>query len=226
MAIEQGPDAYIHQSVRAYGRNRVGAHGIVLEDVILGYPTAEILVELRETRRAAEYLDYVGTILGVNAVIRSHSVFYRDVVVGHHVRTGHRVTVREGCRIGDHVLIGSNVVIDNGCGLGSHVSIQTNVYLPTGTDIGDHVFLGPNCVILNDRYPVREGSKLDAPVIERGVTVGGNVTLLPGIRLGEDCFVAAGAVVTRDVPGWHLAMGSPATFTPLPERLRTLNQID
>lgn len=225
MAIEQSQNVYLHQSVRGYGKNRVADNGIVLEDVILGYPTADVLLELRSKRTAAEYLDYEGTDIGANAVIRSHSVFYRNVTVGHHVRTGHRVTVREGCRIGDHVLIGSNVVIDSNCRLGSHISIQSNVYIPTGTEIGDYVFLGPNCVILNDRYPIRDGSKLEGPVLEHGVTVGGNVTILPGVRLGEGCFIAAGAVVTKDVPKWHMAIGSPASFKALPERLRTMNQI-
>jgi len=225
MPIQQGKNVYIHQTVRAYGQNVVGDEGIILEDVILGYPTADVLLDLRHKRTAAEYLDYPGTTLGPNALIRSHSVLYKNVVMGHHVRTGHRIMVREGCTIGDHVLIGSNVVIDNNCKLGSHISIQSNVYLPTGTQIGDLVFLGPNCVILNDRFPIREGSALEPPVIERGVTVGGAATILPGVRLGEGCFVAASAVVTKDVPPWHMAIGSPATFRELPEKLKTLNRI-
>jgi acetyltransferase-like isoleucine patch superfamily enzyme len=226
MPIVQGDNVYVHQSVRAYGHNTVAENGIVLEEVILGYPTSEVLLDLRHRRTAAEYLDYKGTTLGANALIRSHSVLYRNVVVGHHVRTGHRVMVREGCTIGDHVLIGSNVVIDNNCKLGSHISIQSNVYLPTGTQIGDLVFLGPNCTILNDRWPIRAGSKLEPPILERGVSVGGSATILPGVRLGEGCVVAAAAVVTKDVPPWHLAIGSPATFRELPPEQRTLNRIE
>jgi acetyltransferase-like isoleucine patch superfamily enzyme len=226
MAINQGSDVFIHQSVRAYGRNCVGDHGIILEDVILGYPTADILLELRAKKTAAEYLEYSGTTFGPNVVIRSHSVFYRDVQTGHHVRSGHRVMVREGCRIGDHVLLGSNVVIDSYCKIGSHVSIQSNVYIPTGTEIGDYAFLGPNCVILNDRYPIRTGSKLEGPVLERGVTVGGGATILPRVRLGEGAFVAAGAIVTKDVPAWHFAIGSPAVMSGLPDELRVLNKIE
>ncbi len=225
MTIEQGANVYIHQSVRTYGKNRVGDNGIILEDVILGYPTTDILLELRAHRLAAEYLDYEGTDIGANAVIRSQAVFYRNVIVGHNVRTGHRAMIRENCRIGDHVMVGSNVVIDNDCTIGSHVSIQSSVYIPTGTRIGDFVFLGPNCVILNDPYPIREGSCLKAPALARGVTVGGNATILPGVQLGEGCFVAAGALVTKDVPAWSLAIGSPARFTDLPAHLRNLNRI-
>jgi len=226
MAIDQGENVYVHQSVRAYGRNRLGENSIVLEDVILGYPTADVLIELRSKRTAAEYLDYAGTSFGTDALVRSHSVFYRNVTVGNHVRTGHRVIVREACAIGDHVLLGSGVVLDSNCVVGSHVSIQSNVYLPTGTRVGDYVFLGPNAVILNDPFPIREGSKLLAPVLERGVTVGGGATILPGVRVGEGSFIAAGAIVTKDVPAWQLAIGSPARVKPLPDRLRMLNRIE
>ena len=72
MPIEQGTNVYIHQSVRAYGKNRVGDDGIVLEDVILGYPTTDILLDVSARRIAAEYLDYSGTVIANNAVIRSH----------------------------------------------------------------------------------------------------------------------------------------------------------
>jgi acetyltransferase-like isoleucine patch superfamily enzyme len=226
MPITQGENVYIHQSVRAYGQNTVAEGGIVLEEVILGYPTADVLLDLRHRRTAAEYLDYKGVTLGPYALIRSHSILYKNVTMGHHVRTGHRVMVREGCTIGDHVLIGTNVVIDNNCRLGSNISIQSNVYLPTGTQVGDFVFLGPNCVILNDRFPIRDGSKLEPAIIEKGVTVGGSATILPGVRLGEGCMVAASAVVTKDVPPWHLAIGMPATTRELPPEKRTLNRIE
>jgi acetyltransferase-like isoleucine patch superfamily enzyme len=225
MAIDQGSNVYMHQSVRAYGRNRVGDDSLVLEEVILGHPTADVLLELKARKSSSEYVDYEGTHIGANAVIRSHAVFYRDVVMGHHVRTGHRVLVREGCRIGNHVLIGSNVVIDNNCTIGNNVSLQTNVYIPTGTAISDDVFMGPHCVILNDPFPIRDGSTIDPVVIERGVSVGGNATILPGVTLHEGCFVAAGAVVTKNVPPWHLAIGSPATFRELPQDLKTFNRI-
>jgi acetyltransferase-like isoleucine patch superfamily enzyme len=87
------------------------------------------------------------------------------------------------------------------------------------------VFLGPNVVITNDPYPVRTGSGLDPVRLCRGATIGGNATLCPGIVVGEGAFVAAGAIVTRDVPPWHLAIGGPARFRPLPKSLKMRNKI-
>jgi acetyltransferase-like isoleucine patch superfamily enzyme len=116
-------------------------------------------------------------------------------------------------------------VIDNNTRIGSRVSIQSTVYIPTGTIIEDRVFIGPNAVFLNDRFPVRLEEPLTAPRIRRGPTIGGNATILPGVTVGEGAFVAAGAIVTADVPPWHLAIGSPARFRRLPARLRRTNKI-
>jgi len=105
------------------------------------------------------------------------------------------------------------------------VSIQSNVYIPTNTVVESFVFLGPNVVLTNDKYPIREEYPLKGPIIKRGATVGANAVVLPGVEIGEGAFVAAGAVVTRDVPAWKLAVGVPAKILDLPERLKTLNRI-
>lgn len=225
MIEKYGRGCLLHDSLRTYGRNFVGRRTMILENVILGYPTSDILLKMMSRRTRTEDLDYVGVRIGHFCIIRSEAVIYRDVVIGNYVRTGHKVLIREGCRIGDHVLVGTNVVIDNETTIGSRVSIQSTVYIPTGTTVEDCVFIGPNAVFLNDRFPVRTRAPLAPPRICRGATIGGNSTILPGITVGEGAFVAAGAVVTRDVPAWHRAMGSPARFEPLPAKLRKLNRI-
>jgi acetyltransferase-like isoleucine patch superfamily enzyme len=116
-------------------------------------------------------------------------------------------------------------VIDGNCRIGSHVSIQSNVYIPTNTVIEDYVFLGPCCVLANDKYPVRVPYDLKGPVIRKGASVGANATLLPGIEVGEGAMVAAGALVTKNVPPWKLAIGCPAKIAELPEALKTANRI-
>jgi len=225
MIERYGRGCLLHDSLRTYGRNWIGAYTMILENVILGYPTSDILLEVMSRRTRNEDLTYGGVTIGNRCVIRSDAVFYRDVVIGNYVRTGHKVLVRERSRIGNHVLVGTNVVIDNDTTIGSYVSIQTAVYIPTGTVIADRVFIGPSASFLNDKYPIRSREPLAAPVIQRGATIGGNSTILPGVTVGEGAFVAAGAVVTKDVPPWHLAVGSPARTTPLPRRLRRTNRI-
>ena len=164
-------------------------------------------------------------VLGDNAVIRSHSVIYRDVVVGNNLRTGHGVLIREGTRIGDNVLVGTGTIIDGHSSIGSHVSIQSRAYIPTNTVIGDHVFIGPYVVLTNDKYPIRKDYKLCGPTISNGASIGANAVILPGVKIGVGAMVAAGACVTRDVPDWKLAIGFPARIADLPEDLRVQNAI-
>lgn len=225
MIEKYGRGSLLHDSLKTYGRNWIGSRTMILEGVILGYPTSDVLLKIMGQRTRHEDLTYVGVRIGSRCVIRSEAVIYRDVVIGDYVRTGHKVLIREGCRIGNHVLVGTNVVIDNETTIGSRVSIQSTVYIPTGTVIEDRVFIGPNAVFLNDRFPVRTAAPLLAPKISRGATIGGNATILPGVKVGQGAFVAAGAVVTRDVPAWHMAIGAPARFEPLPRKLRRTNRI-
>lgn len=164
-------------------------------------------------------------IIGKNAFIRSNTVIYDDVEIGADFKTGHGVVVREKTRIGDDVLIGTNSVIEGNCTLGNNISIQSNVYIPIKTIIEDNVFIGPCACLTNDKYPVRIDFDLKGPIIRRGASVGANSTFLSGVEIGEGAMVAAGAIVTHDVPSNYLAIGAPARIKPLPPRLRTLNKI-
>jgi acetyltransferase-like isoleucine patch superfamily enzyme len=196
-----------------------------MENVTLGYPGGRVLDELLAAGKGPGESPFRGVTVGDNAVIRPGTTVYCDVVAGSCFRTGHNALVREQTTLGDSVLVGTNVVIDGHCVICSHVSIQSNAYVPTNTVIEDHVFLGPCCVLANDKYPVRVPYELRGPVLRKGATVGANATLLPGVEVGEGAMVAAGAVVTKNVPSWRLAIGCPAKFVELPESLRSLNRI-
>lgn len=163
---------------------------------------------------------------GDRCVFRAFTTVYGDVELGDEVKTGHYCLIREQTIIGSHVTVGSGVIIDGQVRIGSFVKLESNVYIPTHTTIGNYVFLGPGATLTNDRYPMRrrEAYRPEGPALEDGVTVGASAVLLPGVRIGEGAMVAAGSVVTRDVPAWHLAVGSPARFQPLPDDLRERNQ--
>jgi acetyltransferase-like isoleucine patch superfamily enzyme len=225
MIERYGRGCLLHDTLRTYGRNRIGRRTMILENVILGYPTSDVLLNIMSRRTRNEDLDFEGVTIGDHCIIRSDVVIYRDVVMGNYVRTGHKVLIRERTRIGSHVLVGTNVVVDNDTRIGNRVSLQSGVYIPTGTIIEDWVFVGPHASFLNDRFPIRVTGPLTAPKIRRGATIGGNATILPGVTVGEGAFVAAGSVVTSDVPPWHLAKGSPARHQPLPSKLRRRNRI-
>jgi acetyltransferase-like isoleucine patch superfamily enzyme len=163
--------------------------------------------------------------VGGNAVIRDGTIIYGDVTIGDDFKAGHFVLIREKTQIGNNVLVGTHSVIEGYCTLGDNIKLQTGVYLPMFTTIGSNVFVGPYATFLNDKYPVRKNYELKGPVVEDDVSVGANATILPGIRIGKGAFIAAGAVVTRDVPPGKLARGNPAQVYELPEHLQGRNKI-
>lgn len=169
--------------------------------------------------------DVAPLVLLGSATIRSGSVIYAASEIGDDFQTGHNVMVREKSKIGKHVLVGTGTVVDGQLTIGNYVKIESNCYLCTDMTIGNQCFFGPNVVCTNDRLPLRQRDKYVpiGPVIEDNVTIGGGVTLCPGVRVGEGSFVAAGSVVTKDVPPGSLVKGNPARSSPLPEEFKEPN---
>ena len=192
-----------------YGINTIGEGARIFEPVTLGFPSRDNM----------DKTGFTGTIIGKNAVIRSGTIIYCDVTIGDHFQSGHNVIVREKTKIGDRVGIGTSVIIEGNSVIGNDVSLQSMVYIPTDTVIGNHVFIGPNTVLTNDRYPPTRIGGLKGPQIGDAAAIGANTTLLPGVCIGEGALVAAGAIVTRDVPAYKLAIGAPAKITDLPEKM-------
>ncbi len=189
-----------------YGINSLGPDAQIFEPVTLGFPSRE---KIQKT-------GYTGTTIGKNSVIRSGTILYWDVIAGDFFQTGHNVVIREETRIGDRVSIGTATVIDGHTTIGNDVSLQSRVYLPTNTRIGNHVFIGPNAIFTNDRYPPGRIGGLDGPHVMDGAAIGANATLLPGVCIGKGALVAAGAIVTHEVPDHMMAIGAPAKIRELP----------
>ncbi|NIO21593.1 MAG: N-acetyltransferase [Candidatus Aenigmarchaeota archaeon] len=147
--------------------------------------------------------------IGENSIIRSGTVIYSGVEIGKKLTTGHNVLIRENTTIGDEVLIGTNATIDGDCRIGNKVKIQTGAYIPRNTIIEDGAFLGPFCVLTNDKH-MEYGAKLEGPTIKKGAKIGANATILPGVVVGENAMVGAGAVVAKDVKSGDVVVGNPA----------------
>jgi len=215
----------VHCSTKVYGNSHLGHSSKILENVMLGYPDASVLDEITKKKINVDDHEYEGTVIGNNAIIRPNSTIYCKVKIGNNFRTGHNILIRENTTIGDDVLIGTNTIVDGNTTIGSNVSIQGNVYIPTNTTIEDNVFIGPCAVLANDKYPIRKKYDLKGPVLRKGASIGANSTILPGIEIGEGAMVAAGALVTKNVPSWKLAIGAPAKIIDMPEDLKVLNII-
>lgn len=163
--------------------------------------------------------------IGKNARLRAGSIIYADVSAGDFFQTGHHAMIRENTAIGNHVVIGTNTVIDGNATIADFVKIESNCYICTHVTIGSRVFFGPNVTLLNDKYPLkmRDDYNPTGPVIEDDVTLGGGVVVLPGVRVGAGSFVAAGAVVTKDVPPKSFVKGVPGAASALPAKLQERN---
>jgi len=197
-----------------YGKNRIGAGSQVFESVTLGFPSREFMGKS----------GFDGTTIGKDAVLRSGTIIYCEVVIGDRFQTGHNVMIREKTRIGNHVSIGTGAIIEGNTRIGDDVNLQSMVYIPTSTEIGDRVFIGPNAVLTNDRYPPSGIGGLVGPVVECDAAIGANATILPGVHIGEGALVAAAAVVTRDVPAHMLAVGAPAKIRDLPTEIAQIQR--
>lgn len=120
------------------------------------------------------------------------------------------------CSIGENCIFGQNTFVADGVIIGNHVKVQNNVSIYAGTIIEDDVFLGPACVltnVLNPRAQVNRHNVYEKTIIRKGTTVGANATIVCGIELGRYCFIAAGAVVTKNVPDYALMAGVPGKQT-------------
>lgn len=133
--------------------------------------------------------------------------------IGEGTKIWHFCHIMKNSQIGKYCIFGQNVHVASGVVIGDNVKIQNNVSVYTGVIIEDDVFLGPSCVLTNITNPrsqiVRHGL-FEKTVIKRGATVGANATIVCGIELGRYCFIAAGAVVAKNVPDYALMQGIPA----------------
>jgi acetyltransferase-like isoleucine patch superfamily enzyme len=151
-------------------------------------------------------------ILEAGVMVGCGAVVFAGARIGERAIIGDQAHIREGATVGPETVIGRASAIGSAARLGARVRVQTNVWLTSYSVVEDDVFIGPGVVTTNDDAMARGGPgyELEGPTLRRACRVGGGVVLAPGVEIGEEAFVAAGAVVTRDVPARTLVMGVPA----------------
>ena len=133
--------------------------------------------------------------------------------IGANTKIWHFCHISAGAEIGENCSFGQNCYVAPGVKIGDGVKVQNNVSLYTGVIVEDDVFLGPSCVltnVINPRAAISRKDEYKTTLIKKGVTIGANATIICGVTIGEYAFIAAGAVVTKDVPPHALMKGIPA----------------
>jgi len=151
--------------------------------------------------------------LGAGTVVSTGAVVFAGTTIGERVIVGDQACVRERCSIGDDVVIGRGSLVENDTTVGALTKIQAHAYITAYSLLEDNVFIAPCVITTNDNFMGRTEKRhelIKGPTIRRGARVGGGAVLLPGIEIGEEAFIGAGAVVIRDVPARALMVGNPA----------------
>jgi acetyltransferase-like isoleucine patch superfamily enzyme len=215
---EVGPGAVIHDGASVAAGVRIGAHVVIHAGTEIG---SDVVIEdgavlgkrprLRPGSSAAA--DPSGAlVIEHDATICCGAVVYAGARVGAGAILGDQCQVRERASIGEGTVVGRGSAVEFGAQVGARVSIQTDVYVTALTVVEDDVFLGPGVVTTNDDTMGRHDDRvpLRGAVLRRACRIGGGAVLVPGVEVGEEAFVAAGAVVSADVPARAVVMGVPA----------------
>jgi acetyltransferase-like isoleucine patch superfamily enzyme len=199
--------AQISPSAVVYEGTIVGDGCKILEGAVVGkQPT----LSPRSTAKREELQPLE---LGAGTIVSTGAVVFAGTTIGERVIVGDQACVRERCTIGDDVVIGRGSLVENDTSIGALTKIQAHAYITAYSLLEDNVFIAPCVITTNDNFMGRTEQRHDqikGPTIRRGARIGGGAVLLPGIEIGEEAFVGAGAVVIRDVPPRALVVGNPA----------------
>jgi len=200
----------VAETSKIYDNVQIGEGAEIGEFVIIGVPPrGKAPGELK-------------TVIGKNAVIRSHTVIYAGNIIGDNFNSGHTVLIREENEIGNNVSIGSHTVIEHHVIIQDNVRVHSQAFVPEFTTLEEGCWVGPNVVFTNAYHPLCPKVKecLKGATVRPGAKVGANATILPDLIIGRNALVGAGAVVTKSVPDNAVVGGSPAKVLKMIEDLR------
>ena len=199
--------AEIHPTATVYPGTVLGEGVQVLENAVVGkQPTLS-------PRSTAKRDPLPPAVLGAGSIVSTGAIVFAGTQVGERVILGDQSCVRERVAIGDDVVVGRGSLVENDTTIGARTKIQAEAYVTAYSTVEEDVFIAPCVVTTNDNFMGRTEKRLalmKGPTIRRGARVGGGAILCPGVEIGEEAFVGAGAVVTKDVAPRSLVVGSPA----------------
>ena len=200
-------DYTVGENVVIYPGTVIGAGCRIGDNIVLGKQPA---LSPRSTAKREELPPLE---LGEGTIVSSGAIVFAGTRIGARSVIGDQTGVRERCVLGDDVVVGRGSLVENDTTIGARTKIQAMAYVTAYSTLEEDVFIGPCAVTTNDNYMGRTEKRHElrkGPTIRRGARIGGAAVLLPGIEVGEEAFVGAGAVVTKDVPARAVVVGNPA----------------
>ena len=199
--------AEIHPTATVYPGTVLGEGVKVLEGAVVGKQPS------LSPRSTAKREPLPPTEIGAGTIVSTGAIVFAGTRIGERVILGDQSCVRERVEIGDDVVIGRGTLVENDTTIGALTKIQADAYITAYSTLEDNVFIAPCVVTTNDNFMGRTEERhalIKGPTIRRGARVGGGAILCPGVEIGEEAFIGAGAVVTKDVPARKLVVGNPA----------------
>src|SRR5712692_2266825 len=199
--------ADVHPTAIVYPGTVLGEGVKVLEYAVVGKQPS------LSPRSTARRESLPPTTIGDGTIVSTGAIVFAGSAIGARVILGDQSCVRERVTIGDDVVIGRGSLVENDTTIGALTKIQADAYITAYSTLEDNVFVAPCVVTTNDNFMGRTEKRheqVKGPTIRRGARIGGGAILCPGVEIGEEAFVGAGAVVVKDVPPRKLVVGSPA----------------
>jgi len=199
--------AEVHPTATVYPGTILSDGVKVLEGAVVGKQPA------LSPRSTASRDPLPPTSIGENTIVSTGAIVFAGTRVGARVVLGDQSCVRERVEIGDDVVVGRGSLVENDTTVGAMTKIQADAYITAYSTLEEHVFIAPCVVTTNDNWMGRTEQRfgnVKGPTIRRGARIGGGAVLCPGVEVGAEAFVGAGAVVTKDVPAHAVVVGNPA----------------
>ena len=202
---------------------KIGNNVRIDDNTVIGkYPMRATLSIFKEEKNLSP------TYISDNCLIGANTVIYIGSSISNNVLIADLASIRENTAIGEYTIVGRGVTVENYVKIGKRCKLESECYITAYSELEDYVFIAPGVVTSNDNYLGRTEERFKhfkGITVKKGARIGANAVILPGETIGEDALVAAGSVVTKDVPPRKIVMGSPARIIrDVPEEQLIKNQ--